>query len=96
LAPGATWKLGSIRCGSMAEAVSPRAGKGSTCAVTTPRTRSADHGADFATYAKRKQWRARIFVDGRQLSLGYFATREEASAAHADAARKYGLKLKSK
>jgi hypothetical protein len=42
-----------------------------------------------------RPWRARIFVNGRDRSLGYFNTKEEARQAHADAARHLGIKLKS-
>jgi hypothetical protein len=62
---------------------------------TTPRQRSASQGASFAPQGKlRKRWRARIWVDGRRVSLGYFATKEEARAAHEDAVKRYGLRLK--
>jgi hypothetical protein len=62
--------------------------------VTVPRHRSADQGASFAAHAKRKSWRSRIYVNGKDRQLGYFATPELARAAHAAAARQFGLKLK--
>jgi hypothetical protein len=59
----------------------------------TARSRLPIHGASLAGWAKLKPWRARIYVGGRQLSLGYYYTKEEARAAHAAAAEKYGLRL---
>jgi AP2 domain len=63
--------------------------------MTVPRHRSPDQGASFAAHAKRKRWRARIWINGRDRQLGYYDTQEEARQAHADAARRLGLKLKS-
>lgn len=40
-------------------------------------------------YAARRKWRARIKVDGKEVSLGSFLTAEEASAAYEKAARRY-------
>ena len=63
--------------------------------MTVHRPRLSIHGASLATWAKTRPWRARIYYAGRERSLGYFATKEEARAAHADAARHLGIKLKS-
>jgi hypothetical protein len=52
-----------------------------------PRPRLPDSGASLAVWSKRRPWRARIYFDGKERSLGYFATREEARAAHAQAVR---------
>jgi AP2 domain len=54
-----------------------------------PNKRQRDLGASFTVYAKRKRWRARVYVRGRSVQLGYFATREEAVREHADAVKKY-------
>jgi hypothetical protein len=59
------------------------------------RCRLPIHGASLADWSKSKPWRARIYVGGKERSLGYFATREEAHQAHADAARHLGLRIKS-
>lgn len=40
---------------------------------------------------RKNRWRARITVGGRQMSLGHFATKDEAIAARLDAERKYGF-----
>jgi hypothetical protein len=61
--------------------------------MTAPRHRSPEQGASFAAHAKRKRWRARIYGKDRQ--LGYFSSQAEALAAHADAARHLGLRLKA-
>jgi AP2 domain len=63
--------------------------------MTGPRARLPTAGASFAAHSKRKRWRARIWINGRDRQLGYFDTQEEARRAHADAARHLGLKLKS-
>jgi hypothetical protein len=63
--------------------------------MTAPRIRLVNQGASFAVHNKRKRWRARIFVNGKDRQLGYFDTQEEARRAHADAARHLGLRLKS-
>jgi hypothetical protein len=63
--------------------------------MTTPRPRLPIQGASLAPWAKRRPWRARIYYAGKERSLGYFSTKEEARAAHADAARHLGIKLKS-
>jgi hypothetical protein len=62
--------------------------------MTAPRSRLPTQGASFAAHAKRKRWRARIYVNGKDRQLGYYDTQEEAREAHADAARHLGLKLK--
>jgi hypothetical protein len=62
--------------------------------MTAARHRSADPGASFAAHAKRKLWRSRIHVNGRDHHLGYYASPEEARRAHAAAAEQFGLKLK--
>jgi hypothetical protein len=62
--------------------------------MKAPRVRLPTQGASFAPQGKRKRWRARIWVNGRDLQLGYYSSREEAVEAHADAARHFGLKLK--
>jgi hypothetical protein len=59
------------------------------------RRRLPIHGASLAPWAKMRPWRARIYFGGKERSLGYFATKEEARAAHADAARHLGLRLKA-
>jgi hypothetical protein len=55
--------------------------------MTAPRPRLPTHGASLAAWAKRRPWRARVYLGGKHLSLGYFATREEARAAHAAAVK---------
>jgi len=54
----------------------------------------ANQGASLAIHAKRRPWRARVFVRGRDVHLGYFSSREAAIEARADAVRQFGLKLK--
>jgi hypothetical protein len=52
------------------------------------RHRLVNHGASLAARPTlRCPWRARIYVGGKHLSLGYYATREEAKRAHADAVK---------
>lgn len=58
-----------------------------------PRSRPAIAGASIAVWAKQRPWRARIYVGGKHLSLGYFASQQEARAAYAAAAKEFGLKL---
>jgi hypothetical protein len=53
----------------------------------TPRARSINQGASRATWSKKRQWRARLWVDGRELSLGYHSTPEAARQAHAAAVK---------
>jgi hypothetical protein len=62
--------------------------------MTMPRTTSANQGACLAAKGNRKPWRARIYVDGRDVHIGYFATKEEALAAHAAAAERHGFMVK--
>jgi hypothetical protein len=61
--------------------------------MTAPRHRLPSQGASYSTWAKRKPWRSRVYVRGRD--VGYFGSREEAIEARADAVRQFGLKLKS-
>jgi hypothetical protein len=44
------------------------------------------HGATACPGLSRP-WRSQIFLDGRNLHLGYFSTAEEARAAHSDAVK---------
>jgi hypothetical protein len=53
----------------------------------TARLRLADAGASFAAHAKKKRWRARIYLRGRQISLGYYDSPEAARQAHATAVK---------
>jgi hypothetical protein len=55
--------------------------------MTAARPRSALHGGSLAPWVKCRPWRARIYVNGKHLSLGYYITAEEARAAHAAAVR---------
>jgi hypothetical protein len=60
------------------------------CPVTEHRHRHrlVSHGASLASWTRLcRPWRARIYIAGRHISLGYYATREEAKAAHAEAVR---------
>jgi hypothetical protein len=59
------------------------------------RSRLVNHGASLADWSESKPWRARIYFGGKERSLGYFATKEEARQAHADAARHLGIRLKA-
>jgi hypothetical protein len=47
--------------------------------------RQAGRGASFVTHVQRKPWRARVYLDGKEVSLGYFGSLEAAQAAHAAA-----------
>jgi hypothetical protein len=78
-----------------AEADSPRR-RSPRCAMTGPRIRFAGQGASWAPQGKRKPWRARIWIDGKDVQIGYFATKAEAHAAYAAAAKQFGLKLKGR
>jgi hypothetical protein len=53
----------------------------------TPHKRLTTHGASLAHGTKRKRWRARAYIGGRDVHLGYFASQEEARAAHAAAVK---------
>jgi hypothetical protein len=55
----------------------------------TPRLRQPIHGASLAAWSKRRPWRARVYIAGEERSLGYFATKEEARAAHAEAVKRH-------
>lgn len=46
-------------------------------------------GVSLGKRCKSKPYRAKIYLKGRSLSLGYFATVDEASAAYAAAARQH-------
>ena len=56
--------------------------------MITPRHRQPSHGASLS-HAKLNCWRARIYVAGRNIHLGYFGTAEEARAAHAVAVKQH-------
>ncbi|WP_186276540.1 HNH endonuclease signature motif containing protein [Burkholderia gladioli] len=51
--------------------------------------RSGHKGVVFHPKCPRKPWQAKIVVDGRVVSLGYYATVEEAGAAYAAGALKH-------
>jgi hypothetical protein len=53
--------------------------------MSAARHRSPSQGASFSTWAKRKPWRARVYVRGRDVHLGYYGSREEAVEARVDA-----------
>jgi hypothetical protein len=55
----------------------------------TARPRLATSGDSLAVWAKRRPWRARIYLAGKERSLGYFASPEEARAAHAKAVQEH-------
>jgi hypothetical protein len=55
--------------------------------MTAPRPRSPGHGASLNPRVMHRPWRARIYIAGRHVHLGYFGSREEAKAAHAEAVR---------
>jgi hypothetical protein len=57
--------------------------------MTAPRYRSANQGASFSAWAKKQPWRARVYVRGKNIQVGYFTTREEALEARADAVRRH-------
>jgi hypothetical protein len=56
-----------------------------TC--TGPRPRQPIHGASLAVWSKRKPWRARAYLGGKQRSLDYYASAAEARLAYAAAVR---------
>ncbi|RQS79777.1 HNH endonuclease signature motif containing protein [Burkholderia seminalis] len=51
--------------------------------------RSGHKGVVFHANCPGKPWQAKITVDGRRISLGYYATVEEAGAAYAAGALKH-------
>jgi hypothetical protein len=57
--------------------------------MTAPRHRLPSQGASLAAWSKKRPWRARVYLAGKERSLGYFATREEARAAHAAAVKQH-------
>jgi hypothetical protein len=46
------------------------------------------HGATACTGLSRP-WRSQIYIDGKNLHLGYYSTAEEAKAAHSDAVKEH-------
>jgi hypothetical protein len=70
------------RAAALAGTEPPKAGF-----MTAARSRLPIHGASLAVWAKRRPWRARVYLGGKDLHLGYFATREEARAAHTAAVK---------
>jgi hypothetical protein len=61
----------------------------------TPRARLPTQGASFVPKTKRRPWRSRIYLNGKHMSLGYYASPEAARQAHALAAERYGLRVKA-
>jgi hypothetical protein len=60
--------------------------------MTAVHRRRAGQGASRAAWAKRAKWgawRARVYLAGRNVHLGYFDSREEARAAHAIAVKRF-------
>jgi hypothetical protein len=56
--------------------------------MTATRSRLPIHGASLASLPTlRRPWRARIYVRGKQLHLGYYETPELAREAYADAVK---------
>jgi hypothetical protein len=55
--------------------------------MTAPRLRLADRGASHAAWAKKRQWRSRVYLKGKHISLGYYSSAEEARQAHAAAVK---------
>jgi hypothetical protein len=55
----------------------------------TARPRLPTHGASFVSGALPRPWRARVYLGGKHISLGYYATPEEAMAAHAEAVKRH-------
>jgi hypothetical protein len=58
-------------------------------AAAAARPRLADRGASLAGWAKRRPWLARVYIGGKDIHLGYFASPEEARAAHARAVEEH-------
>jgi hypothetical protein len=56
--------------------------------MTASRHRLPNCGASMATWTwLERPWRARLYLNGKQLHLGYYATKAEAREAYADAAK---------
>jgi hypothetical protein len=53
----------------------------------TAHRRRAGQGASLVPDVMCRPWRGRIYVGGKAIHLGYFATAEEARAAHAAAVK---------
>ena len=51
--------------------------------------KTAHHKGVYFYKTKRKPWRARININKKSISLGYFSSSEEAHAAYCEAAKKY-------
>jgi hypothetical protein len=51
----------------------------------TVHRRRAGQGASLVPRAMHRTWRGRIYLNRKVVHLGYFATRDEAIAAHAKA-----------
>ena len=58
--------------------------------MTAPHCRLTAHGASLAANtALRKPWRSWLYLNGKDLHLGYYASKAEALEAHADAVREH-------
>jgi hypothetical protein len=57
--------------------------------MTAPHRRRSTDGASLQLHNKPRPWRAKIYLAGRQVSLGYYASPEEARAAHAAAVQEH-------
>ena len=58
--------------------------------ATAPHCRLTAHGATLVACARlRKPWRSQIYLDGNNHHIGYFATAEQARAAHDDAVKRH-------
>lgn len=55
---------------------------------STSRNRAGRVGVTYDRRSGRRPWRARIMTDGRMVSLGHFATADEAVAAYEEAKRR--------
>jgi hypothetical protein len=55
----------------------------------TVHRRPAIAGASLVPQVMHRPWRSRIFVAGKNIHLGYFATREAAKAAHTEAVKRH-------
>jgi hypothetical protein len=49
---------------------------------------SGHKGLKFVARMRRRPWRSVVHLNGKDIHLGYFATREEAAVAHEDAVQK--------